>query len=333
MRRFMKSILTAAKWVFGTLALLIALGVGSVYFGFSDEVDGGYSFDPMDIPADLDAYLAVQEAGVLDLRPEEHKRIIWAGDVGQQTDLAIVYLHGYSASSEEIRPVPDQVADTLGANLFYTRFAGHAREGAAMAEPRGEDWLNDTAEAMEIGRRIGKRVIVLSTSTGGTLATAAAADPDMAKGLAGIVMVAPNFRIANPMATILTWPGVRWWGPKVAGEMREFEPENALHAKYWTTRYPTVATVTLGHMVRYVSKVTYENLTQPALFIFSDQDQVVDPEATRAVIGRWGGPVETEVMPIRDGVDAYGHVLVGDIKSPANTEWAVGRIVAWISSL
>ena len=90
-----------------------------------------------------------------DIRPGAAKRILWAGEKGARTPLAIVYIHGFSGSAEEIRPVPDEVARTLGANLYFSRLAGHGRRPAAMAEPDAGDWIEDMAEAMAIGRRLG----------------------------------------------------------------------------------------------------------------------------------------------------------------------------------
>jgi len=140
-----------------------------------------------DLPplAELDGWLAAREAAVPDLRPDAARRIVWADAAGARTDWAVVYLHGFSASGEEIRPVPDAVAAALGANLFFARLSGHGRDGAAMAEASVADWMADTAEALAIGRALGERVLVIGTSTGAALATAAAHDAEMSEGLAG----------------------------------------------------------------------------------------------------------------------------------------------------
>ncbi|MGB7320892.1 MAG: alpha/beta hydrolase, partial [Albidovulum sp.] len=102
-------------------------------------------FDAQSLPADLDAYLATREAVFDDIVPGSEKRIVWAGDPGQKTETAIIYLHGFSATSEEVRPLPDNVASELGANLFFTRFAGHGRTGPALSGPTAQDWMVDLA--------------------------------------------------------------------------------------------------------------------------------------------------------------------------------------------
>ena len=70
-----------------------------------------------------------------DIRPGLQKEIVWANPATKtKTPLAIVYIHGFSASKGEVRPLPDKVASALGANLFFTRLTGHGEDGAAMAE-------------------------------------------------------------------------------------------------------------------------------------------------------------------------------------------------------
>ncbi len=65
-------------------------------------------------PADLDVWVQQSEQQFSDIRPGDGKRIIWAGAKGAQTPLSIVYIHGFSASPAEIRPVPDEVARAFG---------------------------------------------------------------------------------------------------------------------------------------------------------------------------------------------------------------------------
>ncbi|MCA9929941.1 MAG: hypothetical protein KC419_15765, partial [Anaerolineales bacterium] len=50
------------------------------------------SLRPVTLPADLDAYLAEQEARYNDITPGAEKTIIWAGEPGQKTPLSIIYL-------------------------------------------------------------------------------------------------------------------------------------------------------------------------------------------------------------------------------------------------
>ena len=74
---------------------------------------------PKAIGDDPEAYLAREEAAVPDIRDGLEKEIIWANPmVHARTPLAIVYIHGFSASKGEVRPLPDKVADAARRQSF-----------------------------------------------------------------------------------------------------------------------------------------------------------------------------------------------------------------------
>jgi alpha-beta hydrolase superfamily lysophospholipase len=229
--------------------------------------------------------------------------------------------------------VPDLVAKALGANLFFTRLSGHGRGGAALATATAGDWLEDTAEAMAIGRAIGRQVIVIATSTGGTLAAIAATDAGQIDAVKGIAFVSPNFRMKNAAAFILTAPFGRYWGPLLAGEEIGFEPVNAAQARFWTTRYPSGAAFPVGALVKYAHRLDYSGVTTPALFLYSEGDQVVSPGATEEIAERWGGAMEILAVTLPPGSDPYGHILAGDVLSPGNTDATVRAILDWAGRL
>ncbi len=322
MRRFLR----------GLLALLVGLGL-YLAFGPHEPLALTPRFVATSLPEDLDLYLAGQEAQVGGITPGTEKRIIWAGAAGARTDIAIVYLHGFSGTSEEIRPVPELVAVALGANLFYTRYAGHGLGGTRLAGPSVQDWMDDTAEALAIGRRIGKRVIVIATSTGGTLAAEAALQPDMAQGVAGIIFVSPNFGLRPLAGRLLTMGGVRTWGPIVAGDERCFDPVNDRQKTYWTTCYPTLALLPMAALAKHAGAADYHSVTVPALFLFSEADQVVSPNATKQVAASWGAPASILPLTVGSGDDPYAHVIAGDVLSPSMTAPISNTMLLWISGL
>ena len=324
---------TFGKWLGRFLLALIVIGGAIWMFVPREPVDTVISFDESALGDDLDAYLATSERAFDDITEGVEKRIVWAGDAGAKTQLSIVYIHGFSATSEEIRPVPDNLASALGANLFFTRLAGHGRGGLAMAEPVAGDWLEDTAEALAIGRRLGEEVIVIATSTGGTAAAIAATDPALMERVKGIAMVSPNFRVRSPAAVILEWPLARSWTAIVAGAERSFAPQNDAHGKYWTTLYPTTALIPMAALVKYARDADYSEVTTPVLFVFSDDDGVVSAETTRAISTKWGGPVTLAPRVMGEGGDPFNHVIAGDILSPGQTEGTVELMKTWIEGL
>lgn len=325
--------LRALVWLARAVALLVVLGAGLWLVFPPERLDRNIAFDAASLPEDLDGWLAAREAAHSDLRPNSAKQIVWAGEVGRKTPLAVVYIHGFSANREEIRPVPDDVAAALGANLFLTRLAGHGRSGPAMAEATAHDWLEDMAEAMAIGRRLGDRVLVIGTSTGGTLATLAATDPDLSQGMAGLVLVSPNFRPRNPMAFILDLPLAPVWAPWVAGREAGFTPRNEGQAANWTTSYPSAAFFPMATLLRAVRGLDLSAAKVPLLILSNPGDQVIDPAAIDPVAAAWGGPVTRKELTPGPKDDPYGHVLAGRILSPDLTLPVTETILTWSADL
>jgi alpha-beta hydrolase superfamily lysophospholipase len=317
--------------VYLLLAFILLVAIAFL-LGPREPVDLTIRFDPARIGNDVEAYLEKTEAEIPDLRASAAKEIIWAYPESRaKTPAALVYLHGFSAAKGEIRPVPEMVAEELGANLFFSRLAGHGRDGRAMASPSVGDWVNDTAEAIAIGERIGEKVVIVSTSTGGTLATLAAHHPDMKDRIDGIVFVSPNFKLQSSAAKLLTSPFARQIVPVLVGEERSFEPRNAEHAENWTTRYPTVSLLPMAAMVEHVAALPHDRTNIPALFIFNPDDEVVDHEATVEIAERWGGP--TTIVRANSSDDPSNHVIAGNIMSPSNNNAAAVAIAGFIRGL
>lgn len=322
------------KWLGRVLLVILVAGAALWFLAPRQALDARVTFDASALPEDLNAWLATREAVFTDITPGAQKQIVWAGAKGAKTPLAVIYLHGFSATLEEVRPLPDDVAKALGANLFYTRLAGHGRPGDALGQVVAEDWITDLDEALAIGRTLGDRVLVIATSTGGTLATLAAIDPARAKGLAGVVLISPNYRLrATAAQVILDAPFVQLWGASVAGAERSFAPVSADHGKWWTTRYPTAALYPMATLMRHVRALDPRAAQVPALFITAPDDRVVDPATTAAIAAAWGAAavVEHPVMTAAD--DPYGHVLAGRVLSPGQTEPMVAMILDWVRGL
>ncbi|MBR9841986.1 MAG: alpha/beta hydrolase [Rhodobacteraceae bacterium] len=318
----------------GRFFLVVGLAFcGLWFFGPREAVSITPAFDPVEIGEDVEAYLAAEETRFDDLTPGVEKRVVWAGAAGEKTDKVIVYVHGFSATSEEIRPVPDRVAAELGANLVYTRLAGHGRNGVALADVTAEKWMQDVAQSIAVARKIGDEVVLMATSTGATLAAEAALQPDLMQDVVGMILISPNFAINDPAAFVLTLPAARYWVPLIVGETRSWEPENAAHAKYWTHSYPTRALFQMAALVKHARAQDYSTVQIPALFWFSDADSVVDHRATRAVAEDWGGAATMHAVTVKKGDDPSSHVIAGDHLSPGQTDIAVDSFLNWINGL
>lgn len=314
--------------------VLLILAAGTSFLltqGPHMPAEGFPAFDKARLGADLDAYLARSESRYPDIRPGAAKRIVWADPAAKaKTPFSIIYLHGFSASAEELRPLPDRVAAALGANLFFTRLAGHGRSNDAMGEARLEDWLADFSEALAIGETLGERVIVMGTSTGASLATLALADPKIAPRISAAVFFSPNYGIASFGAFLLTTPIAPQLSRLLIGPTRGFTPTNDQHAAHWTTQYPTSALLPMAALVKLSVESAVERVKTPALFFYSAMDQVVRPDKVRELADRWGGP--HEIFDVGKTGDPSNHVIAGDILSPGTTGPLADRTIAWLRS-
>lgn len=321
MKKFLK--------IVGVLLVLIAI---AFFLGPRPDNSQILTFNDENLPQDLDVYLSDSESKISDLRPNVGKQIIWNNPVSKEpTDIALVYIHGFSATKMETEPVSQNVAKAIGANLFLTRLKGHGRSGDAMAEPSMSDWLNDTAEAIAIGKRIGKKVILVSASTGGSLSVLAASRPDLTSQIDGLVMISPNFAIQGAPTWLMNMPWAETILPAVLGEERSFEPSNEGHAAGWTHKYPSKAVFPMAALLRTLDGLDYTRITQPAFFIYSPNDKVVVPEKAESVIKDWGG--RKAVLKIEDSDDPYDHVIAGNILSPNTTDRVSKAIIDWIKDL
>jgi esterase/lipase len=319
------------KILYLIITLAVAAGVAFA-FGPRVPVDTSITFDASSLGNDLDAYVAQREANTPNLRPDLGREIIWAYPASKaKTPLSIVYVHGFSASKGEIRPLPDLVAKALGANLFYARLSGHGQDGAAMGTATVHDWVNDYAEAMAIGRALGERVVVIGTSTGGGLITWALSRPSLSEGIAGVVMLSPNYGVQAAGAQILTAPFGKQLAHLIIGKERGFEPENELHATWWTPKYPTDALLPMAAITALAAGQRVENIKNPAFFIYSKTDRVIRPELVEQVSERWGGP--KQILAVEKNDDPYSHVIAGDALSPSTTQPLADAIIAWAKAL
>lgn len=308
----------------GILLFIILL----VIFLSGPRVNSDTTRHPLVLPEDIDDYLRRCEATVGGITPGAEKTIIWAGKPGVRTPLSIIYLHGFSATRQEAAPLSEIVAEKLGANLFYTRFSGHGRGGEAMLDYTVNKCINDIHEAMEIGLRIGERVIVIGLSTGGTAATWLSMQPE-AEHVAAFILISPNFGLADKRSTLLTWP----WGGHVAdlviGPEYKWEPRNELHAKYWTCRFPTRALLPMMEFVNLTLSLPLESIRKDVLVIYSHRDEIVSPEAIKKTFEKIGAG-RKHLVEVPDTDAPNGHVLAGDILAPRSTGKIADMIVEFV---
>jgi pimeloyl-ACP methyl ester carboxylesterase len=144
------------------------------------------------------------------LKPDNEARIVFLDGVAQaRRPLAVVYLHGFTASQAEGEPAHRALAAASGAHLFANRLHDHGTDmPMAMAGASPQAWRDDAAAAFKTGLALGERVVLVATSMGASLALdLAAGHPDE---VAALIAWSPGIRVFDEeqlrAATLLKGP-------------------------------------------------------------------------------------------------------------------------------
>lgn len=303
------------KWL-GIILLLFII----VYFVGPRPASPKYAKELPAVPASaaaLENYIATREKQHK-VKPDNEARIVWLNDsLKQPTGYAVLYLHGFSASQEEGDPVHTNFAKKFGCNLYLPRLAEHGIDTSdAMANLTADKLWNSAKEAYAIARQIGKKVIIMGTSTGGTLALKLAAEyPD----IAGLLLLSPNIAINDPNAWLLN----NHWGLQIAhivkGTYNTSSDTTAIYKKYWYNKYRMESAVQLEEFLETSMKASlFEKVKQPVLLLYyykdeEHQDKVVKVSAMKRMFHQLGTPVSLKkeiAVP-----EAGDHVIGSYIKS------------------
>lgn len=312
-------------WIGGTLAVV------AVVLWLTTPPTLRAAPSTVELPADLDGWLDETEVRAHELYglvPGTEKRIRWQ-QRGERTPIALVNLHGFSASRQELAPLAEVVADALGANLFETRLSGHGRRQSRLEDVQAEDWIADAREALAIGEAIGQRTVLIGNSTGATLALAMLGDHAM-RSVDAIVLVSPNIAPADPAAQWITRPGGPILLRLMAGESRTWEPLNERQETYWTTTYPTAATIEVMRLADRASTLLERSFDHDVLMLVAPADRIVSPAAAVEAFETMEAP-HKELIEFTDSEDPKQHILAGDIVSPGTTEIVAGMIVEFLN--
>jgi esterase/lipase len=308
------------KWLGFIILVLIV-----VYFLGPHPSSPTYSNDLPIVPAEpvlLEKYIRDREIAHK-LKSDNEARIIWINDsIKEKTDYAVVYLHGFSASQEEGDPVHFQFAKKFGCNLYLSRLAEHGIDTAeAMANLTADKLWNSAKEAYAIGKQLGKKVILLGTSTGGTLALKLAAEyPD----IAALILLSPNIAINDPLA----WVANNHWGLQIAhlvkGKYNISDDSAALEKQYWYNKYRMESVTEMQELLETTMKSSvFEKIKQPVLLLYyykdeEHQDKTVKVSAMKRMFRQLSTPdsLKKEVAVPNAGEHVIGsYIKSKDVKT------------------
>ncbi len=284
--------MSAKKWLIAIPVVLVV-----VYFAGPAPSTPSYSNVMPELPSTsstIENYIS-QKEHQHHLKPDNEARIIWYNDsLKNKTDYAIVYLHGFSASQFEGSPTHKNIAKMFGCNLYLSRLAEHGIDTVdALINLTADEYWETAKEALAIGKQLGKKVILMGTSTGGTNALQLAAT--YPGDIAALILLSPNIAINDPNAWILN----NHWGKQIANMVKgspynTAKDDRPVYKQYWNYQYRLEAAVALEeYLETTMVPETFKKVTQPALMLYyfkdeQHQDQVVKVSAMKKMFDELG---------------------------------------------
>jgi len=225
--------------------------------------------------SEADSFIKKKECN-LKIKPDNESRIIWVNDsLKNKTEYCLLYIHGFSASWFEGEPVHRDFAKRYGMNLYIPRLASHGIDTTdCLIDMTPERLYESAKQALVIAQSLGKKVILMSTSTGGTLSLKLTADfPDLVEGL---ILYSPNIAINNAAAFLLSKP----WGLQIArsvykSKYRITNPDfSSEDCRYWNCKYRLEAVCYLQQLVEStMNRETFANVNKPVFLGYYYKDE------------------------------------------------------------
>lgn len=272
-------------------------------------------------PILLDDYIASREQNY-NLKPGTEAGILWQNKNKSPTKYSIVYLHGFKASHPEGNPVHKKIAKAFKSNLYLSRLEEHGyASGLPLINLTEEKLLKSACHAMEIGKRIGRKVILMGTSTGGSLALYLASKKEFKKDIAALVLYSPLIDFFDPFAKLLKSNLFRSLFDFIPGDkLKISKPELKTDEGYiWYDRYALRGALALGEFVNnHMHNDTFQRVNCPVFtgYYYRNkhyQDKVVSVNAIKRMHDILG--TDSPNRTIMNFPNANTHVICSSILS------------------
>lgn len=262
---------------------------------------------PPEKPKELENWIENKEDRVPNLRKSARAKIVWANpNEKEKTDYTLLYLHGFKASHPEGHPVHRRVAKYFGWNLYLARLNGHGLNVERPLSDFQTASLRESAtEALQISERLGKKVIIMGTSTGGSLGIFLAAQSAHNEQIKALVLYSPLIKFYGSSQWAL---GNRWGRSLlkfIPGDQYLLESATAsseAENKIWYHGYALKGALSLGEFIQEWMKPTnFRNVSIPLFTGYyyknkREQDKVVSVQAIKKMFEQVGTPKPQKVL-------------------------------------
>ena len=223
-----------------------------------------------------------------------------------------------------------KIADSLNANVFFTRLSGHGASYEGLDKLTAENLLRDTAEAVEIGSRIGNKVILIGHSLGGALSTLVSADANLQKKIHGLVLFAPGNSGVTRMISFMAFAAL--FLNKIENDpVEEFQlPANQNWDEHFFTTLDTSVFFEASKIIMATDEVDYQSITMPLIVFYDENDIIVNDGKLRKNYEKWGGLKELHKVEASKS-DPTRHMFPSSYINPHLDEQFVLKIKSWVN--
>jgi len=304
------------RWPWVVLAILGVLGITYLL----GPKPGKPDFSRLNIPvcnSDLkmleDSIIGKERS--LQLKNDNEARIVWYTP-HQRTPYSMVYMHGNGASQEEGDPIHEALAQRYGCNLYLARLEDHGLTGEnPLLNIDPLQWMQSALDAIAVGKALGEKVILVSCSTGSTLALYLAARyPDLIEAQ---IMLSPNVDYYDPRSFLMSGP----WGLQLTrlilgSDFYSWKAPGSAH-QYWYTRYRIEGIITLKAIIdETMTQDNFGKINDPIYmsYYYKDeehQDNVVSVKRMKEMFEQVGTPPALKKETVL--ADAGTHIIGSDL--------------------
>lgn len=324
------------------LWLLVLASLALLYAGaYWQQANLKYTYQPQILEKDFQTFYERKRNLSLNAGVPAHATERLVLNNNKKDGIAILYIHGFGAGRAEGEYTIDQLAEQLHANVYYLRLPGHGTTAEAHAAATFDQYLQTAEEALLHMSLLGKKTVVIGTSTGALVATYLASR--YSDRLHAVILASPLWDFANKATRLLNFPGGLALAQMVMGADRDAnwksDPEKRKHPdyeKYWLVKQKFAALVSLNDLRRYIVKPeTFAAIKVPVLVLIyykdeKHQDETIDVAKVREIMPQLGSAAggKNRLVEVADG----NHILLSEfVRTDKATQLRAMR--TWLDGL
>lgn len=243
-----------------------------------------------------------------------YTEVFWSDSL-RQTEYSFLYLHGFSATKHEGDSFRYILPRKYGMNAVFNRMAGHGlqeNDAERMSTFTAESAWNKALYDFALAKRLGKKVVLGSCSTGSLLALRLARL--YPEDIAAVLNCSPNIGLPDPNSVLLNGP----WGlqliKSISGTEYRIVPQRAdgIRIVCKPMAYSWESVVQMQHLVETaISEQELNEIQVPVLNMvwYEDeehQDYVINVAKANAMHEALGGPKKWATTAAKE------HVIIND---------------------